>query len=70
MSNNGPTFTKATYDGKRTRVPTRVPASSPERRQVAQAQLAEECANTKALNVLPCGDRIAALVAMAKARKK
>ena len=66
MSNNGPTFTKATYDGKR----TRVPASSPERRQVAQAQLAEECANTKALNVLACGDRIAALVAMAKARKK
>ncbi len=50
MSNNGPTFTKATYDWKRT---PRIAALSPEARNSADEQAARDCANEKLFRTKP-----------------
>lgn len=66
MSNNGPTFTKATYDKKR----TCGPVPSPGQRKVTQEQLEAECAETRKFNELSGAERISTMVALALALKK
>lgn len=49
MSNNGPTFTKSTYDKKR----TPGPAVSSEQREAAEEQAARDCADAKLFRIDP-----------------
>jgi len=53
MSKNGPTFTKATYDHK---LP-RYDLPSPERIDVAEAELARDCEKARARNKLSSAGR-------------
>ena len=61
MSNNGPTFTKATYDNR----PPRYDPPSTARVRVAEEQLSQECAERRTFAKLPSTERVGILVRLA-----